>query len=100
MARLGSAAMPLMLSVNTQAKAQDLLEYCEDMGWKALVRIAPDEPEDLEDLEYKEDPPTLEYSEPKMGRNEKCHCGSGKKYKKCCLGTDNEYQRDQDFYHE
>ncbi len=23
-------------------------------------------------------------SEPKTGRNEPCHCGSGKKYKKCC----------------
>lgn len=25
----------------------------------------------------------------KLGRNEKCHCGSGKKYKKCCLDKDN-----------
>ena len=24
----------------------------------------------------------------KTKRNEKCHCGSGKKYKKCCLSTD------------
>lgn len=24
---------------------------------------------------------------PKVGRNEPCPCGSGKKYKKCCLGT-------------
>lgn len=24
----------------------------------------------------------------KIGRNEKCPCGSGKKYKKCCLGKD------------
>lgn len=24
----------------------------------------------------------------KIGRNEKCHCGSGKKYKKCCLIID------------
>jgi SEC-C motif domain protein len=23
-------------------------------------------------------------SEPKIGRNNPCHCGSGKKYKKCC----------------
>ena len=22
----------------------------------------------------------------KLGRNEPCHCGSGKKYKKCCIG--------------
>ena len=25
---------------------------------------------------------------PRPGRNEPCHCGSGKKYKKCCLGKD------------
>jgi|GEM_PF-1817427 hypothetical protein len=24
----------------------------------------------------------------KLGRNETCHCGSGKKYKKCCLSKD------------
>lgn len=24
----------------------------------------------------------------KLGRNESCHCGSGKKYKKCCLDND------------
>lgn len=23
---------------------------------------------------------------PKIGRNDPCLCGSGKKYKKCCLG--------------
>lgn len=26
---------------------------------------------------------------PKVGRNEVCPCGSGKKYKKCCMGKDN-----------
>ena len=24
-------------------------------------------------------------TEPKIGRNEPCPCGSGKKYKKCCI---------------
>lgn len=26
----------------------------------------------------------------KIGRNQQCPCGSGKKYKKCCMNTDNE----------
>ena len=26
---------------------------------------------------------------PKTGRNENCPCGSGKKFKKCCLGGKN-----------
>ncbi len=25
-------------------------------------------------------------TQPKVGRNDPCPCGSGKKYKKCCLG--------------
>jgi peptide deformylase len=30
---------------------------------------------------------TIRREEPKIGRNEPCHCGSGKKYKKCCGGA-------------
>lgn len=29
-----------------------------------------------------------------LGRNEKCHCGSGKKYKNCCLQKDLEAARE------
>jgi SEC-C motif-containing protein len=29
-------------------------------------------------------PPTARHDRPKVGRNEPCPCGSGKKYKKCC----------------
>jgi hypothetical protein len=31
--------------------------------------------------------------EPSLGRNDPCHCGSGKKYKQCCLGKDEEKAR-------
>ena len=30
---------------------------------------------------------------PQVGRNEKCPCGSGRKYKQCCLGKDEEKAR-------
>jgi hypothetical protein len=30
---------------------------------------------------------------PKIGRNEPCPCGSGKKYKKCCLGPGRKFRR-------
>ena len=30
-------------------------------------------------------PKPIVNTEPKMGRNDPCSCGSGKKYKKCCL---------------
>lgn len=32
------------------------------------------------------EPPQLKHH--KIGRNEPCHCGSGKKYKKCCIDKD------------
>ena len=28
------------------------------------------------------------------GRNDRCHCGSGKKYKQCCLAADDAAQRE------
>jgi tetratricopeptide (TPR) repeat protein len=32
---------------------------------------------------------------PKPGRNDPCHCGSGNKYKKCCLAKDEATERDR-----
>ena len=31
----------------------------------------------------------------KLGRNDPCPCGSGKKYKKCCLPKDEEEKRNR-----
>jgi hypothetical protein len=31
---------------------------------------------------------------PRPGRNEPCHCGSGRKYKQCCLQKDELSERD------
>jgi uncharacterized protein YecA (UPF0149 family) len=33
--------------------------------------------------------PAKEHAIPKLDRNDPCHCGSGKKYKKCHLAADN-----------
>lgn len=43
--------------------------------------------DDLEDDELFAEEPALPYvrETPKVGRNDPCPCGSGKKYKKCCL---------------
>ncbi len=43
------------------------------------------------DPQYPLDPiPTIRRSVPRLGRNDPCHCGSGKKYKNCC------YEKDRD----
>lgn len=34
----------------------------------------------------------------KIGRNDPCHCGSGKKYKKCCLERDKSINRVEDIF--
>lgn len=36
------------------------------------------------DGDIKNDPPPVAKRTPKVGRNDPCHCGSGKKFKKCC----------------
>ena len=36
---------------------------------------------------------TMRRAVPQTGRNEPCHCGSGRKYKHCCLEKDNERLR-------
>ena len=60
--------------------------------------FGPDEPEDICEVEYmlnpqafssiprmgKADNMTFVRDTPKVGRNDPCPCGSGKKYKKCC----------------
>jgi SWIM/SEC-C metal-binding protein len=46
--------------------------------------LDPDTPEDVADLETLLSPVETRIAEKKPGRNDPCHCGSGKKYKKCC----------------
>ena len=50
------------------------------------VCFDPNENEDDDDLDYLDDDFQIPYvrPEPKVGRNDPCPCGSGKKYKKCC----------------
>jgi tetratricopeptide (TPR) repeat protein len=40
-------------------------------------------------------PTSMAKPAPKPGRNDPCHCGSGNKYKKCCLAKDQAAERDR-----
>jgi tetratricopeptide (TPR) repeat protein len=40
-------------------------------------------------------PTSMAKPAPKPGRNDPCHCGSGNKYKKCCLAEDEAAERDR-----
>jgi uncharacterized protein YecA (UPF0149 family) len=43
---------------------------------------------DLRALLHQEPLVPFKRTTPKVGRNEPCPCGSGKKYKKCCFDTE------------
>ena len=60
----------------------------KDMG--AFKRkLIPKDKESEFDFDFAPIPP-LERTLPKLGRNDPCHCLSGKKYKKCCLPAQTE----------
>ncbi len=85
MARLGSRKRPAVVRVRAEDRASEILELCEDRGWHVIVGIEPEGPEDISDLERLLSPPQPA-KQTTVGRNEPCPCGSGKKFKKCCLG--------------
>ncbi len=53
---------------------------------KEHVHLPAEKPAEGEEAEKKEPhPETTVHTGPKVGRNDPCPCGSGKKYKKCCI---------------
>ena len=83
MAKLGSKKRPIITRVHSEEKAKYVAETCDRHGWHYIIGFEPDKPEDISDLEKLLNPPQIVKSE-KIGRNDPCPCGSGKKYKKCC----------------
>jgi SWIM/SEC-C metal-binding protein len=84
--RLGSHKRPAVVRVSTQERAQELIELCRERDWQLIVGIEPDEPEDVTDVLKLLEPDRFTVrAEPTAGRNDPCPCGSGVKYKKCCL---------------
>ena len=84
MDKLGSQKRPAVARVKSQKRAEEILSICNRRGWKVIVGIEPDKPEDISDVERLLNPPEAAKAQVKTGRNEPCPCGSGKKYKRCC----------------
>jgi len=85
MAKLGSSKKPAIVRVQTPQKAEEIVALCDEHGWKVIVGIEPDKPEDISDVERLLNPSSPIRIETKVNRNDPCPCGSGKKYKKCCM---------------
>lgn len=86
MAKLGSEKRPVIVRVKTEDRARAITAACSMRGWQCIAGVEPDEPEDISDFEKLMNPVPPARSE-KVGRNEPCPCGSGKKYKRCCADT-------------
>ena len=84
MASIGTQKNPAIVRVQTTNRAEQILDFCNEHGIQAMVGLEPDKPEDITDIEralLARQPARIA---PKVGRNEPCPCGSGKKFKKCC----------------
>lgn len=81
------------IDLRENLRNSELYSYIDDpienLKWHHYSHWEPDE-----DFSIKAFPPlpkTPIKKPPKIGRNDPCYCGSGKKYKKCCLRLDEVY---------
>ena len=89
MARLGSEKHPAVVRVQSFERAGRILAVCNQHGWQVIVGVEEDKPEDVTDVEklLRGDAigsATWTGAQPKIGRNDRCPCGSGLKFKRCC----------------
>jgi len=84
MSKLGTEKKPAVVSVQTEERLKEVASIFEENDWKYTIELEPDKPEDITDLEILLNPLKPKIAEKKVGRNDPCPCGSGKKYKKCC----------------
>jgi len=82
--KLGTPRRPAVVRVQTKKRHKEVASLFEKHGWSYEISVDPDEPEDTADLEVLLHPQEPAKAETKVGRNDPCPCGSGKKYKKCC----------------
>ena len=83
-AKLGTEKNPAVVTVQTESRFKEMAAAFEEKGWKYRIELDPDKSEDISDLTRLLNPPKPRIVEKKVGRNEPCPCGSGKKYKNCC----------------
>ena len=83
-AKLGTPKNPAVVNVQTEERVTELESVFKENAWNATITLEPDKPEDITDLEILLNPLKTMIAEKKVGRNDPCPCGSGKKYKKCC----------------
>jgi len=72
---------------DTEEEVKKAYDRIKKSGYEGVFKSANITEDDLRQVieSIKNDKPvTFRRTEPKVGRNSPCPCGSGKKYKKCC----------------
>ncbi len=83
-ARLGTEKNPAVVCVQSESRFKEVTATFEQHGWKHQISLKPEKPEDISDLHLLLNRPKPTIAEKKVGRNEPCPCGSGRKFKNCC----------------
>lgn len=90
MAKLGTKKKPAVVRVQTEERALEITRLCNEHGWIVIAGVEPDEPENIDDvkrlLKHRSAAPKTYAAPMKTGPNDYCPCGSGLKYKNCCMG--------------
>ena len=82
--RLGTEKNPAVVNVQSEARYKEVTSIFKAHGWNYRIALEPETPEDVRDLNRLLNPLKPAIAEKKVGRNEPCQCGSGKKSKNCC----------------
>ena len=75
-----------VIEIGAESKADDV-----DSNLLAAMQGGMEEDAEIPEREFRQD--TVRRNHPKIGRNDPCPCGSGKKYKNCCMNKDMEIER-------
>jgi hypothetical protein len=57
MTKLGTKKKPAIVHVRTMERGGEIIELCNENGWRVIVGIEPDKPEDITDIERLLNPP-------------------------------------------
>lgn len=82
---------------------QTIIAFMDEMGPDDVIPLLVDrdiyhELDKSRNINSMAHPFTVRRPVPKISRNAPCHCGSGKKYKKCCIDKDQELLQDASPY--
>jgi SWIM/SEC-C metal-binding protein len=82
--KLGTEKNPAIVSVQSKARFEEVSSTFKAHGWNYRMALEPEKPENVSDLNRLLNPLKPMIAEKKVGRNQPCQCGSGKKFKNCC----------------